>query len=556
MDGNWRWLHGVTCSGSGLMKQCSSSGNCYTAGAWDKTACADPESCGENCAVEAVTAQEYESTYGVKLVPGGVQLNFVSMGAGGMNVGSRLYLMDTESTYKLFKLKNREFTFDVDVSTLPCGMNGAVYFSEMQVDGGFGGRNKAGAKYGTGYCDAQCPHDIKFMAGDANILDWNTTSMMGRLGACCAEMDLWEANKASTAFTAHPCTNEGLKVCEGTACGDTDLGERYAGYCDKDGCDFNSYRMGDHSFLGEGPGFTVDTTKPITVVTQWLTDDGTDFGDLSEIRRLYVQDGKIIKNSIAANLADYSGDSITEEFCVSQKRAFGDPNDFAKKGGLKAMGEALNRGMVLVLSLWDDHLSRMLWLDSNTGNKKTMQDPGQLRGPCPTSSGLPADLRSQNQDAYVRYTNIMYGEIDSTYVAGPKAKPDHASKGNAAFAERLRAFAAPAVTQQQLQQERQQKLQQQQQLPQQQVQQPQQQLQQPSASSSSCGAAFSQCGGQQWNGATCCESGCTCQSQGSYYAQCAPPAGQYSCGGVSSVASTVVASSSSSSGGTSNVQNG
>ena len=32
-----------------------------------------------------------------------------------------------------------------------------------------GGANRAGAKYGTGYCDAQCPHDLKFMEGKANV---------------------------------------------------------------------------------------------------------------------------------------------------------------------------------------------------------------------------------------------------------------------------------------------------------------------------------------------------------------------------------------------------
>lgn len=67
----------------------------------------------------------------------------------------------------MFNLLNKEFTFDVDVSNLPCGLNGAVYFSEMDEDGGlsrFTG-NKAGAKYGTGYCDSQCPQDIKFING-------------------------------------------------------------------------------------------------------------------------------------------------------------------------------------------------------------------------------------------------------------------------------------------------------------------------------------------------------------------------------------------------------
>ena len=43
--------------------------------------------------------------------------------------------------------------------------------------------------------------------------------------------------------------------------------------------------------------FKVDTNKKITVVTQFLTDDGTDNGELVEVRRLYVQDGKVIDNS-------------------------------------------------------------------------------------------------------------------------------------------------------------------------------------------------------------------------------------------------------------------
>lgn len=29
--------------------------------------------------------------------------------------------------------------------------------------------NKAGAKYGTGYCDAQCPQDIKFINGIVSL---------------------------------------------------------------------------------------------------------------------------------------------------------------------------------------------------------------------------------------------------------------------------------------------------------------------------------------------------------------------------------------------------
>ena len=38
----------------------------------------------------------------------------------------------------MFHLLNKEFTFDVDVSNLPCGLNGALYFVEMDKDGGLG----------------------------------------------------------------------------------------------------------------------------------------------------------------------------------------------------------------------------------------------------------------------------------------------------------------------------------------------------------------------------------------------------------------------------------
>merc|ERR1711933_647108 len=94
---------------------------------------------------------------------------------------------DTEH-YEMFKLKNREFSVDVDVKSLTCGMNGALYFVAMDADGGKGlNNNEAGAKFGTGYCDAQCPHDIKWFGGTANV--------DGAMGSCCTELDIWEANR-------------------------------------------------------------------------------------------------------------------------------------------------------------------------------------------------------------------------------------------------------------------------------------------------------------------------------------------------------------------------
>ena len=111
----------------------------------------------------------HTGTYGITTSGNALTLKFVTHGPYSTNIGSRVYLMDTsDSQYQMFNLKNQEFTFDVDMSQLPCGLNGALYFVEMDADGGKSRfpNNKAGSKYGTGYCDTQCPHDIKFINGE------------------------------------------------------------------------------------------------------------------------------------------------------------------------------------------------------------------------------------------------------------------------------------------------------------------------------------------------------------------------------------------------------
>lgn len=397
LDSNWRWTHTV-----------SGYKNCYTGTSWDTTLCPDGVTCAKNCALDGA---DYQGTYGISTSGSSLKLDFVT----NSNVGSRLYLLDSESQYKIFKLKNKEFTFDVDVSKLPCGLNGALYFVEMPADGGtskYPG-NKAGAKYGTGYCDAQCPHDIKFINGEANCEDWNSDTATGRYGTCCIEMDIWEANSISTAYTPHACTVQGQTRCEGSDCGSNNPGKR-SGMCDRDGCDFNPYRLGNRTFYGPSSNFRVDSTRPFTVVTQFITADGTDNGVLSEIRRLWVQDGKVIQsNNVTVGGKMYN--SVTDEFCSAQKQEFGDTNDYAKRGGHRAMSGALDRGMVLVMSLWDDHAVYMLWLDSNFPPDKSPSTPGVARGTCATTSGRPQDVERQHPDASVTYSNIKYGELGSTY---------------------------------------------------------------------------------------------------------------------------------------------
>ena len=165
----------------------------------------------------------------------------------------------------------------------------------MDADGGMAkyDGNKAGAKLGTGYCDAQCPHDLKFINGEPNVDGWKPSATdpnagVGKYGTCCAEMDIWESNSISTAYTAHACSVTEQTRCEGVQCGDNG-GDRFKGVCDKNGCDIQPYRLGNTSFFGPGSSFMLDTTKPMTVTTQFITDDGTDGGKLVEIRRSYVQ---------------------------------------------------------------------------------------------------------------------------------------------------------------------------------------------------------------------------------------------------------------------------
>ncbi|KAL2258816.1 hypothetical protein VTK26DRAFT_7726 [Humicola hyalothermophila] len=468
IDSNWRWTHEV-----------SSSTNCYTGNEWDTSICTDGVTCASKCCVDGA---EYSSTYGITTSGDSLNLRFVTKHQHGTNVGSRTYLMESETKYQTFELLGNEFTFDVDVSNLGCGLNGALYFVSMDADGGLSkySGNKAGAKYGTGYCDAQCPRDIKFINGEANVEGWNPSTNdanagFGRYGTCCSEMDIWEANKMATAFTPHPCTIIDQSRCEGDSCGGTYSSDRYAGVCDPDGCDFNAYRQGNKTFYGEG--MTVDTTKKLTVVTQFFKNDA---GELSEIKRFYAQDGVVIPNSESV-IEGVPGNSITQEYCDVQKVAFGDVDDFNRKGGMVQMGKALEQPMVLVMSIWDDHAANMLWLDS-TYPVDAAGQPGAERGACPTTSGVPSEVEAQFPDSNVIFSNIRFGPIGST-LAGTTDPGD--GDGNNPGPD-------------------------------------------PTSTTSSAGSGptgcvaqkWAQCGGNGYTGCTQCESGSTCQVINEWYSQC------------------------------------
>lgn len=104
-------------------KNCGSWGN-----APNTTVCPDEETCAKNCIVDGIS--DYEK-YGVKTEGGTLVMKQLSK--DGSVVSPRVYLLKQEGDkYEMLKLSGNELSFDVDPSKLPCGMNGALYLSEME----------------------------------------------------------------------------------------------------------------------------------------------------------------------------------------------------------------------------------------------------------------------------------------------------------------------------------------------------------------------------------------------------------------------------------------
>ncbi|KAF3939245.1 Exoglucanase [Dactylella cylindrospora] len=336
LDWNYRYIH-------------SGSTSCVSNGSINRSLCPNQATCSQNCVVEGV---DYAAA-GVT-TSGNALTMYQYKTANGMtsSVSPRVYLLGSDGNYVMMRLNGQELSFDVDLSTLPCGENGALYFSEMSASGGRNQYNPGGADYGSGYCDAQCPQQT-----------WKNGTIDNAGAYCCNEMDILEANSRANAFTPHPCTTND---------------------CDKSGCGFNPYASGYHNYWG--PGGTVDTSRPFTIITQFITSDGTSNGALTTITRKYIQDGRTVASAVS------SGDSIYANNCQSG----------SAYGGLNTMGQALNRGMVLIFSIWNDNGGNMNWLDS--GNN----------GPCSSTEGAPSNILANYPNTHVVFSNIRWGDIGST----------------------------------------------------------------------------------------------------------------------------------------------
>jgi hypothetical protein len=289
---------------------------------------------------------DYAAQLGVSTSGGSLTQRLVTTYNGKKNIGSRLYLLASdEKNYELFNLVGKELSYDVDLSQIPCGVNAALYTVEMAKSGG-----GVGAEWGTGYCDA---------------------NYVGGTG--CAEFDIQEANNKAMVYTTHTCQGLG-QMANG-------------GACDNGGCGFNAYRYGDHQFWGT----SVNVNQKMTIVTQFKASGGT----LNEIRRLYVQGGKVIQNPTVNVYNGGNYDSIIAGFCQTAG------HETTGWHSLGHMGESFAKGHVLVFSLWDS--DDMGWLDGQNNEY----------GPCDNPSK--ASIEAAHPDMTVTWSNVKFGDIDSTY---------------------------------------------------------------------------------------------------------------------------------------------
>ncbi|KAJ8518839.1 hypothetical protein ONZ45_g4153 [Pleurotus djamor] len=403
LDASWRWTH-LT----------SGYTNCYEGNDWSPICANNPVGCAQLCAIDGA---DYAGEFGVTTHATSINLKFVTPHPWGYNVGSRVFLLADSTNYEMFKLANREFSFEVDLVDMPCGVKASIYFVDMQQDGGISSfpNNKAGAQYGTGYCDSQCPRNIKWIDGEANSVNWipySDSKGKGHYGSCCREVDLFHGNGHAHLWSAHPCPSDTPQRCVG----EFDCGDRpdytLNSACDKDGCAFNAYRLGNPTFFGPGPGHTIDTTLPFTVTTQFITEDGTDDSIVVEIRRYYKQFGVVIPApSTSITPPPSSGmstfgpfDSITDQYCHDVKQVFDEPDVWDGAGGLQhtVIPQGPDVGKVLVMSIDDDYDRHLDWLET---------DP---HGPCPSGSGDPGEVELVSPTAQVRFSDLRFGPIGST----------------------------------------------------------------------------------------------------------------------------------------------
>ncbi|KAJ0344419.1 hypothetical protein COL154_008354 [Colletotrichum chrysophilum] len=288
IDAEYRWIHVVDDWHS-----------CFERQEWQTDYCNSTQSCTERCAIDGA----YYPGYGIVTNGDSLSQQYETPIDFSKSQNSRVFLMeDGGDKYQTFSLLGNELAFDVDLGTVPCGLNGALTFLAMDADGGlerYEG-NEAGAR-------------------NSNSRAFQTSSKI------CSRIDSYA-------------------ICENGACGEDRLRQ-----CDSDGCDYNPYRLGVTDFYGIGGD--VDTSKKFTVVTRFAED---------KITKFFIQDGKRIDAPSPAlpNFPDVNG--LSKDYCRIKTVEFSEPDIFEALGGVARQNDILRRPMVMALSIQDDVRSLLL----------------------------------------------------------------------------------------------------------------------------------------------------------------------------------------------------
>lgn len=111
-----------------------------------------------------------------------------------------------------------------------------------------------------------------------------------------------------------------------------------------------------------------------------------------------MQDNELISSAVVNIAGPPKINFMNDELCAATGA-----DEFMRLGGMTGMGEAMSRGMVLVMSIWWDQGGNMNWLDQ--GNS----------GPCNATEGNPTSIVKVEPNPEVTFSNIRIGEINSTF---------------------------------------------------------------------------------------------------------------------------------------------
>lgn len=117
------------------------------------------------------------------------------------------------------------------------------------------------------------------------------------------------------------------------------------------------------------------------------------------MNQFFIQDGARIDIPTPTWEGLPESSEINAELCDVLFSVFDDYDRYNEVGGWAAMEDAFSLEYVLVMSIWADHYSEMLWLDGLYPVDGDAATPGHLRGDCPAEGGSPDEVIANHPDA-------------------------------------------------------------------------------------------------------------------------------------------------------------